>query len=112
MELLPLGGDLRFHLDDQLCQLLFTFFLAVGIDIPGEASAVGEPRGVPSFPQVFVDLADAPGAGFAALAFVGLEGGGVGFLGVVSISWEVSDLAIPRSILAAAVFLISSVTWA
>lgn len=46
------------------------------VDIPGEASAVGEPWGVSSFPEVFVDLADAPSAGFAALAFVGLEGGG------------------------------------
>ena len=75
LELLPLCGDLRFHLDDQLCQFLFAFLLAVGVDIPGEASAVGEPRGVPSFPEAFVDLTDASGAGFAALAFVGLEGG-------------------------------------
>ena len=112
LELLPLGGDRRFHLNDQFCQFLLTFLLAVGVDITGEAAAVGEPGGVSTFPEVFIDLADAPGAGFAALPLVGLEGGGVGFLGVVSISWEVSDLAIPRSILAAAVFLISSVTWA
>ena len=76
MELLPLGGDLLLHLDNQFCQLLFTFFLAVGIDITGEATAVGKQRRVPSFPEVFVDLADTPGAGFAALPFVGLEGGG------------------------------------
>ena len=72
---LPFSGDSRFHLNDQFCQLLLTFFLAVGIDIPGEAAAVGESGGIPSFPEVFVDLADASGAGFAALAFVGLEGG-------------------------------------
>ena len=50
------------------------------VDIPGEASAVGEPWGVPSFPEVFVDLADVPGAGFAALAFVGLEVRWLGFI--------------------------------
>ena len=55
---------------------MLTFFLAVCVDITGEASAVGEPWGVPAFPQIFVDLADTPGAGFAALPFVGLEGGG------------------------------------
>ena len=35
---------------------------------------------------------------------------GAGFLGAVSISWLISDLAIPRSIFAAAVLRISSVT--
>ena len=92
LELLSLGGDLLFHLDDQVCQLLFTFLFAVGVDIPGVATAVGEPWGIPSFPEVFVDLADASGAGFAALPFVGLEGGGSRFpwccvyiLGCVSI---------------------------
>ena len=79
LELLSLGGDLLLHLDNQFCQLLFTFFLDVGIDITGEATAVGKPRRVPSFPEVFVDLADASGAGFAALTFVGLEGGGSRF---------------------------------
>lgn len=44
------GGNLRFHLDDQVCQLLLTFFLAVGVDIPGTATTVGESWGVPSFP--------------------------------------------------------------
>ena len=76
LELVSLGGDLLLHLDNQFCQLLVTFFLDVGIDITGEATAVGKPRRVPSFPEVFVDLADASGAGFAALPFVGLEGGG------------------------------------
>ena len=76
LELLSLGGDFLFHLDDQFCQLLLTFFLAVGVDIPGEATTVGEPRGVSSFPEVLVDLADASGAGLTALPFVGLEGGG------------------------------------
>ena len=73
--LLPLGGNFCFHLDDQFCQFLFAFFLAVGVDISCEAASIGEPRGVPSFPQVFVDLADAAGAGFTALTFVGPEGG-------------------------------------
>ena len=77
--MLLLGGDLSFHLDDQVCQLLFTFLFAVGVDIPGEATAVGEPRGVSSFPQVLIDLTDASGAWFAALTFVGLEGGGSRF---------------------------------
>ena len=72
--LLPLGGNFCFHLDDQFCQFLFAFFLAVGVDISCEAASIGEPRGVPSFPQLFVDLADAAGAGFAALPFVGQEG--------------------------------------
>ena len=79
LELLPLGSDFFFHLNDQLCQFLLTFFFAVGVDITGEATAVGKPRRVPSFPEVFVDLADASGAGFAALTFVGLEGGGSRF---------------------------------
>ena len=46
------------------------------VDIPGQAGAVWEPGGVPTFPQVFVDLGDTAGAGLAALSFVGLEGGG------------------------------------
>ena len=73
LEPLLFCGHLRFHLDDQLCQFLLTFLLAVGIDITGETAAVGESWGISSFPQVFVDLADAPGAGFAALTIVGLE---------------------------------------
>ena len=73
--LLPLGGNFSFHLDDQFCQFLFAFFLTVGVDIPGEAASIGEFGGVPSFPQFFVDLADAAGAGFTALTFVGSEGG-------------------------------------
>ena len=76
LEPLPFSGNLRFHLNNQVCQLLLTFFLTVCVDIPGEAAAVGKSGGISSFPQGFVDLADAPGAGFAALAFVGLEGGG------------------------------------
>ena len=72
--LLQLGGNFCFRLDNQFCQFLFAFFLAVGVDISCEAASIGEPRGVPSFPQFFVDLADAAGAGFAALPFVGQEG--------------------------------------
>lgn len=72
--LLPLGGNFCFHLDDQSCQFLFAFFLAVGVDISRKAVAVGKFGRIPSFPQLFVDLADAAGAGFAALPFVGQEG--------------------------------------
>ena len=77
--MLPLCGDLLFHLDDQFCQFLLTFFFAVGVDISCEATTAGEPGGIPSFPQVLIDLADAPSAGFATLSFVGLEGGGSWF---------------------------------
>ena len=77
--LLPLGGNFCFHLDDQFCQFLFAFLLAVGVDISREAVAVGEFGRIPSFPQAFVDLADAAGAGFAALTFVGSEGRGSRF---------------------------------
>ena len=73
--LLPLGGNFSFHLDDQFCQFLFAFFLAVGVDISGEAGAVGKFGRVPSFPQVFINLADTAGAGFTALTFAGAEGG-------------------------------------
>ena len=72
--LLPLGGNFGFHLDDQFCQFLFAFFLAVGVDISREAASIGEFGRVSSFPQLFVDLADAASAGFAALPFVGQEG--------------------------------------
>ena len=71
--LLPLGGNFSFHLDDQFCQFLFALFLAVGVDILRKAVAVGKFGRIPSFPQFFVDLADAAGAGFAALPFVGQE---------------------------------------
>ena len=73
--LLPLGGNFCFHLDDQFCQFLFAFFLAGGVDISGKAGAVGKFGRIPSFPQLFVDLADAASAWFAALPFVGPEGG-------------------------------------
>ena len=69
-----LGGNFCFRLDDQFCQFLFAFFLAVGVDISGEAGAVGKFGRIPSFPQLFVDLADAASARFAALPFVGQEG--------------------------------------
>ena len=71
---LPLGSNFCFRLDDQFCQFLFAFFLAVGVDISHEAGAVGKFGRIPSFPQLFVDLADAAGAWFAALPFVGQEG--------------------------------------
>ena len=73
--LLPLGGNFGFHLDDQFCQFLFAFFLAVGVDISREAASIGEFGRVSSFPQVFIDLADAASAGFTALTFAGSEGG-------------------------------------
>ena len=72
--LLQLGGNFCFRLDNQFCQFLFAFFLAVGVDISGEAGTVGKFGRIPSFPQLFVDLADAASAGFAALPFVGQEG--------------------------------------
>ena len=37
--------------------------------------------GVPSFPQMVVDLADTAGAWLAALTLVGLKGAGGGFAG-------------------------------
>ena len=46
----------------------------MGVDIPRKAVAVGKFGRIPSFPQVFIDLADAAGAGFTALPFVGQEG--------------------------------------
>ena len=47
----------------------------MGVDIPRKAVAVGKFGRIPSFPQVFIDLADAAGAGFTALTFAGSEGG-------------------------------------
>ena len=105
------GSNLLLHLPDEGGQLFFTFLLGRGVDVPGHALSVNG-RGVAALPEVVVDLADTAGAGLAALALVGLEGEGGGFLGAVSTSWAASLLAIPRSILAAAVLCISPVTWA
>ena len=69
--------ELRFSSLRDSCRglgLLFAFFLAVGVDISRKAVAVGKFGRIPSFPQVFIDLADAAGAGFTALPFVGQEG--------------------------------------
>ena len=105
------GGNLLLHFPNQLGQFFLTFLLGTGVDVAGHAfSADG--GGVAALPEVVVDLADTAGAGLAALALVGLEGEGGGFLGAVSTSWAASLLAIPRSILAAAVLCISPVTWA
>lgn len=50
LELLSFSSELRFHLNDQRCQLLLTFFLTVGVDVMDELTAVGETRGLSSFP--------------------------------------------------------------
>lgn len=68
-------GDFLLHLLDQLGQLFLTLFLCFGIYIPSHALSIDNGR-VSAFPEVFADLADTAGAGLAALALVGLEGGG------------------------------------
>ena len=69
------GGNLLLHFPNQLGQFFLTFLLGTGVDVAGHAfSADG--GGVAAFPEVVVDLADTAGAGLAALALVGLEGGG------------------------------------
>lgn len=63
-------SDLLLHLLNQLGKLFLTLFLCFGIYILSHALSV-DGRGVPSFPEVFVDLADTAGAGLAALPLVG-----------------------------------------
>ena len=68
-------SNLLLHFPNQLGQFFFTFLLGAGVDVAGHAfSADG--GGVAALPEVVVDLADTAGAGLAALALVGLEGGG------------------------------------
>ena len=74
-------GDLRFHLLDQVCQQFLTFLPGLGVHIAGVFFAVWPDGGVPSFPQMVVDLADTAGAWLAPLTLVGLKGAGGGFAG-------------------------------
>ena len=68
------GDNLLLHFPNQLGQFFLTFLLGTGVDVAGHAfSADG--GGVAAFPEMVVDLADTAGAGLAALALVGLEGG-------------------------------------
>ena len=57
---LPFSGDFRFHFCYHLCQQLFILFLAVFIDVPGSLFSVRPDRRVASFPELLVDLGDAP----------------------------------------------------
>ena len=81
------GGDFCFYFCYHFCQQCFTFFLAVGVDVSVMLFAVRSDWGVAALPEFFVDLADAPGARLAALAFVGLEGTGGRFLRDRLIFW-------------------------
>ena len=74
-------GDLRIHLLDQVCQQPLTFLSGLGVHIAGVFFAVWPDGGVPSFPQMVVDLADTAGAWLAPLTLVGLKGAGDGFAG-------------------------------
>ena len=67
-------SDLRFHLLDQVCQQCLTFLSGLGVHIAGVFFAIWPDGGVPSFPQMVVDLADTAGAWLAALTLVGLKG--------------------------------------
>ena len=72
-DILLLLFNLPLHFLDHGCQLLFAFLSGFGIDIPGNAFAVGADWGVFALPEVVVDLVHAAGAGFAMLGLVGLE---------------------------------------
>ena len=73
---LSFGGDFRFHFYYHLCQQFFALFLTVRVDISGVFFAVWPNWGVSALPQMVIDLGDAPGARFAALTLVSLEGAG------------------------------------
>ena len=109
---LLLGGDFYLHLCYHICQQVFTFFLAVSVDVAGVLLAVWPDRGIPSFPEAFIDLGNTARAHLAPLALVGLEGVGAGFRGAAPVSISGSALPMPWSIFTAAVRRISSVTWA
>ena len=51
----PKGCQLSFHLLNQLCQLLLTFFLRRRVDIPGDALSM-DLWGVPPLPEVVIDF--------------------------------------------------------
>lgn len=67
------SGDLRFHLEDHLCQQPLTFLSGLGVNISGMLLAIRPDWGVAALPQVVVDLSDASGSRLTPLAFVGLE---------------------------------------
>ena len=50
------GGDLRLHLQDQLCQFLLTFLPGVGVDIPGVLFPIRPHWGISPLPEIFLDL--------------------------------------------------------
>ena len=70
---LSFSVDFRFRFCYHLCQQLFTLFLTVSVDIPRALFAVGPDGRVASFPELLVDLGDAPGPRLTPLAFMGLE---------------------------------------
>ena len=72
------SGNFRFHFCYHRCQQLFTLFLTVSVDIPRALFAVGPDGRVASFPELLVDLGDAPGPRLTPLAFMGLECTGSG----------------------------------
>ena len=70
-----LRRNLFFHFLNHDCQFFFAFFAGFGVDIAGDAFAVGISGRVFTLPEVVVELVDSAGAGFAAGGFVGLEAG-------------------------------------
>ena len=50
------GSNLRFHLENHLCQQLLTVFSGFGIDIAGVLFAVRPDGEVAALPQAVVDL--------------------------------------------------------
>ena len=74
-------GNLRFHLEDHLCQQLFAVLSGFSVDVAGMLFAVRPDGGVTALPQMVVDLSDAPSAWFAAFPLVRLEGAGSMFSG-------------------------------
>ena len=70
---LSFSVDFRFRFCYHLCQQFFTLFLTVSVDVPRVLFAVGPDGRVASFPELLVDLGDAPGPRLTPLAFMGLE---------------------------------------
>ena len=56
------SSDLRFHLQDQYLQLLLALLAGLGIDISGVFLAVRPHWRVAALPEMFPQLADAPGS--------------------------------------------------
>ncbi|MBQ8829951.1 MAG: hypothetical protein IJ022_07675, partial [Burkholderiaceae bacterium] len=72
--------NLPLDLLDHLHQLLLALLPGLRVHIPPDPFAVDTPRRVFALPEVVIDLVQAAGAGFAVLAFVGLETALVGVL--------------------------------